>query len=351
MSKQYQGTAHRHQPRRVYAIGDVHGCAAELESLLAALTIDRDTLVVFLGDYVDRGLDSRRVIDIVVALRNRCEVVALMGNHEAMFLDFLERPESVGSGLFILNGGSATLGNYAGPNGTFEVPQAHIEFLKSLKLFHETETHFFVHAGVPLKKKLRDLDPVLDRETFLWTRGPFLTTRENWDKIIVHGHTPSEQPERFANRINVDTGCVFGGDLTAYDVLDDRFISVPRIPFSEVATPMLTDDSKRIAVRFNGRMPVHAGRPGQKRIDFETLNYNQFGLLLKELPKSEMAGFNNGDIIEGTIGDDHRTAVEFEGQIVRVEQRNGLSLYGVKIEKVSSDRGSNGNGGWLSRPA
>lgn len=337
--------------RRIYAIGDVHGCAAELELLLKKLEIDKDTLVIFLGDYVDRGTDSRRVIDLVIQLRERCEVVALMGNHEAMFIDFLERPESIGSGLFILNGGSTTLANYAGPGGSFDVPQAHIEFLKSLKLFHETETHFFVHAGVPLRKKLNELDPILDRETFLWTRGAFLTSKENWSKVIVHGHTPSDHPERFSNRVNVDTGCVFGGDLTAYDVREDKFVSVARIPMHERVAPMLTDESKRVAVRFNGRMPVSLGRPGQKRIEFETLNYNQFGLLLREVHVSVAASFANGDIVEGTIGSDHRTAVEFEGQIVRTEHRQGLALYGVKIDKVSSDRGPNGSGDWLSRPA
>lgn len=337
--------------RQIFAIGDVHGCATELESLLAHLPINRETLVIFLGDYVDRGFDSRRVIDIVVDLKKRCEVVALMGNHEAMFLDFLERPESMGSGLFILNGGGATLANYAGPNGSFEVPQAHVEFLKSLKLFYETESHFFVHAGVPLKKKLRDLDPVLDRETFLWTRGPFLTTTENWGKIVVHGHTPTDQPERRPNRVNVDTGCVFGGHLTAYDVTGDKFISVERIPFEEKAAPVLTESgSLRIAVRFNGRMPVSASKPGQRRLEFETLNFNQFGLLLREIRPMGIAVFENGDVIEGTIGDDHRTAVEFEGQIVRTESRQGLALYGVKIEKISTSNDT-GSGGWINRPA
>lgn len=355
MFKQIFGSSgpNKAQTRRIYAVGDVHGCAAELEMLIKKLEIDRDTLVIFLGDYVDRGTDSRRVIDLVLELRERCEVIALMGNHEAMFIDFLERPESIGSGLFILNGGSSTLANYAGPGGSFDIPQTHIEFLKSLKLFHETETHFFVHAGVPLRKKLRELDPILDRETFLWTRGAFLTSKESWDKIIVHGHTPADQPEHFANRINVDTGCVFGGALTAYDVTNDRFISVERQPASERTMPVLTDESKRIAVRFAGRMPVHAGRPGEKRVEFETLNYNQFGLLLRETKLSTAVRFANGDVIEGTIGDDHRTAVQFEGQIVRTETRHGLALYGVKLEKVSNDQGANGTGGdgWMTRPA
>lgn len=335
--------------RQIYAIGDVHGCAAELESLIAHLTIDKSTLVIFLGDYVDRGSDSRRVIDLIIDLRKRCEVVALMGNHEAMFLDFLERPESIGSGLFILNGGGTTLANYGGPEGSWEVPQAHVEFLKSLKLYYETESHFFVHAGVPLRKRLRDLDPVVDRETFLWTRGPFLTTDENWEKIVVHGHTPQIDPERRPNRVNVDTGCVFGGFLTAYDVTNDRFISIEKIPYEETAPPVLTEPGLRVAVRFNGRMPVRAGKPGLPRFEFETLNYNQFGLLLREAGPS--CGLVVGDIIEGSIGEDYRTSVDFEGAIVRVESRNGLSLYGVKIDRISTKNDTGGSGGWISRPA
>ncbi|MDX9730919.1 MAG: metallophosphoesterase family protein [Bdellovibrionales bacterium] len=346
--------------RRIYAIGDVHGCALELEKLISMLEIDRDTLVVFLGDYVDRGTESRRVIDLVLELRGRCEVVALMGNHEAMFLDFLERPESIGSGLFVLNGGGTTLANYAGPKGSFEIPKAHVDFLKGLKLFHETEHHFFVHAGVPLRKRLADLHLEEDRETFLWTRGPFLTTEERWEKIIVHGHTPNADPERRANRINVDTGCVFGGALTAYDVNRDQFISVERIEPHLRAVPQLIDEGPlRVAVRFNGRMPVSVGKPGQKRFGFVTLNYNQFGLLLQALPageadssSSEEPYFTTGDVVEGTIGDDHRTAVEFEGQIVRAEHRQELALYGVKLDRVSADHGSSGDEseGWLVRP-
>lgn len=339
--------------RKIYAIGDVHGCAAELENLLRKLEITPETLVVFLGDYVDRGHDSRRTIDIVLELKSRCEVVALMGNHEAMFLDFLERPESVGAGLFILNGGATTLANYSEPGtGSFEIPHAHLEFLKSLKLFFQTETHFFVHAGVPLKKKLKDLDVVLDREVFLWTRGPFLTTNENWGKVVIHGHTPSEEPERKSNRINVDTGCVFGGALTAYDLVADKFISVDRAQPGEVEPQVLHRDvqGQRIAVRFNGRMPVTAGKPGQVRQSFETLNYNQFGLLLTEPLGPGGPYFKIGDFVQGTIGNDVRTEVPFEGQVVRLEARQGMVVFGVKIDKISTGNDS-GSPGWIQRPA
>lgn len=345
------GSSKSSSDRQIYAIGDVHGCAAELEKLIKKLSIDKDTLVVFLGDYVDRGHDSRRTIDLVLELGTRCEVIPLMGNHEAMFLDFLERPESVGSGLFILNGGGTTLENYAVGDGGFEVPQAHIDFLKNLKLFHQTDTHFFVHAGVPLRKKLADLDVETEREVFLWTRGPFLSTDEKWDKIIVHGHTPNEMPEKRHNRVNCDTGCVFGGALTAYDVYNDGFISVERIPIRD-QPPVLQRqvDGVRIAVRFAGRMTVQAGRPGEKRMDFETLNYNQFGLLLREMHMSANPHFQVGDFVDGVIGNDYRTAVEFQGQVVRVESRQGLVVFGVKIDKISTGNDS-GQPGWIVRPA
>lgn len=338
--------------RQTYAIGDVHGCAHELEVLLKKLSIDRDTKIVFLGDYVDRGADSRRVIDLILDLSARCEVIPLMGNHEAMFLDFLERPESMGSGLFILNGGGSTLANYATSGGAFEVPHEHIEFLKNLPIYHQTKTHFFVHAGVPLRKKLADLDPIVDREVFLWTRGPFLSTDESWGKVIVHGHTPNEMPEKRHNRINCDTGCVFGGALTAYDVNNDAFIAVDRIPLRD-QPPILHRqyDGKRIAVRFNGRMVVSAGRPGEARQQFETLNYNQFGLLLRETQMSANPFFQVNDFIEGVIGHDYRTAVEFEGQVVRVESRQGLVVFGVKLDKISTANDSGHNSNWLKRPA
>ncbi len=338
--------------RKTYAIGDIHGCAPELETLLSRLEISAETLVIFLGDYIDRGFDSRGVIDLIIDLRKRCEVVALMGNHESMLLDFLEHPESVGAGFFILNGGSSTLDNYAGVGGSFEIPQTHIEFLKGLRLFYETPTHFFVHAGVPPEKKLRDLDPIIDRETLLWIRGPFLTNKESWDKVIVHGHSPCETPEKWPNRINVDTGCVFGRSLTAYDVNEDCFVSVDYFAHQQIVPPIQSETSRRIAIRFNGRMPVSAARSGGKRTAFETLNYNQFGLLFQETQATSEPSFETGDLIEGTIGEDPLTLVDFEGQIVRVGYRGDIANYGVKLNKISIDPGSNntGFGAWLNRP-
>ena len=324
--------------RSVYAIGDVHGCATSLERLLARLRIREDTLVIFLGDYVDRGKDSRRVIDVVLDLQRRCEVVTLMGNHEAMWLDFLDRPESMGAGLFILNGGGATLAQYAQRNGSFEIPQAHVDFLRGLRLTYETDTHFFVHAGVPLDKPLQAIDPKADRQTLLWSRGPFLQTEQRWDKVVVHGHTPTPVPEKRPNRINIDTGCVFGGHLTAYDLTHDRFVSVRQTPLPDAVPESLVEiaEGRRRAVRFPGRMPVRASRPGRPPMEFVTLNYNPVGLLLQEFFPAGGLALREGDVVRGHIGDDPLTAVAFQGVVVRTQSWKGMTLYGVRIERLEA---------------
>jgi serine/threonine protein phosphatase 1 len=154
---------------RIFAIGDIHGCAIELEALLRKIDPMKDDLVVFLGDYIDRGIDSRRVIDIILDLAKRCEVVALKGNHEAMFLDFLEHPESVGAGLFVLNGGFSTLVNYTAPNGAIEIPESHVSFYRDLQLSYETERFFFVHAGIP-DQPLSTINAEKHEQNMLWSR-------------------------------------------------------------------------------------------------------------------------------------------------------------------------------------
>ena len=350
--------------RRVIAIGDIHGCAKELRELLMKVAPSRDDLVIFLGDYVDRGPDSRAVIDQILETQVRCEVISLMGNHEQMFLDFLENPDSVGAGLFILNGGAATLARYAvaqSDDGAYVIPQDHLTFVRSLKVFVQSPEHLFVHAGVPTQKlDLSFLDPDADKETCLWTRGAFLTQDIPFSKTVVHGHTPQMRPDRRARRVNIDTGCVFGGALTAYDVSLDRFISVSRQGKSavgEMRDEALGDQllarryqNSRVAVRFNGRMPVFVGKRGELRHSLTTLNYNQFGLLLIQRPEDgTQALFEVGDRLDGSFGNlDHR-AVAFEGEVTRIESREGLMLYGVKLEQVSAELDSN-QSLWIARP-
>jgi len=330
----------------LYAIGDIHGCARELELLLEQIQPKPSDTVVFLGDYIDRGPDSKGVIDLILDLQKKANVVTLKGNHEQLFLDFLESPQSPGAGVFILNGGAATLASYPGPGGTFEIPERHIEFLYGLKLSFETPTHFFVHAGVPLKP----LDKIgkEDTDALLWSRQPFLSSDYRWAKTIVHGHTPVNAPEVLENRINLDTGCVYNGYLTALELPTGRLIQVHREKAPVQVQVHAPTNEHRVAVRFTGRLPVHVKSAQGTSWIFETLNYNQFGVLMREVgPPNGEAVLAKGQKIEGTIGPSGPAAIQFEGVVARVESRSDVRLYGVSLNRVA-----NGNDGreWIERP-
>ncbi len=341
--------------------------------LLTKINPQKNDTVVFLGDYIDRGPDSRTVIDLILDLKKRCGVVCLKGNHEDMFLDFLERPASKGAGLFILNGGSATLASYGSGGGSFEVPREHIEFLYTLKLWHETEDYFFVHAGVPeqpLSSVREEDDSIL-----LWAREPFLSSQYQWEKRIIHGHTPMPAVESRMNRINIDTGCVFDGSLTAVEMPGEVFHQIRRQAQREPVRELTISDDVRIAVRFEGRLPVLCSRAGEAPIEFETLNYNQFGLLMRDPRPSKDLVFNAGDQIEGVIGQDskstargafanssnssqvsqakspagpsaQRDPVQFTGTVVRSETRGASPVYAIKIDRITD--GSDGRK-WITR--
>lgn len=213
--------------RLVYAVGDVHGHALELRALLRAIGADaaaarpaEPPLLVFLGDYVDRGPDSRGVLETLLALEaeGAFETVALKGNHEDALIRFLADPGYADA--WIDNWGEATLRSYGiDPWGGAAVqarfaavlPDAHRDFLGRLVLSHTVGDYHFVHAGVRPGVALhaqaaRDL---------MWIRHEFLLSDEPFGKVVVHGHTPAYDPEVRENRIGVDTGCYFTGVLTA----------------------------------------------------------------------------------------------------------------------------------------
>jgi serine/threonine protein phosphatase 1 len=216
----------------VYAIGDVHGRADLLDELLGkvepdALAHDADRrILLFVGDYIDRGPDSAGVIErITRGLPQGFEALCLKGNHEAMMLDFLARPERLG--LWLHNGAITTLASYglayddfaAHPDGGADcrdalaraMPGSHHRFFNELRLSAEIGDYFFVHAGVRPGVALDAQDP----EDLVWIREEFLGSRADFGKVVIHGHTPVEAPEVRPNRIGIDTGAWQTGVLTA----------------------------------------------------------------------------------------------------------------------------------------
>ena len=217
---------------RIYAIGDIHGCSDLLETLLDQITADnlmradvQSIKLVFLGDYIDRGPDSARVIDTLMhGLPGGYEAIFLKGNHEAMMLEALE--DSKAASFWMQNGGYETIASYTFrkelrdsdpetddpmPVFTQHLPPEHLDFLTSLQHSYQCGDYFFAHAGVHPDKPL---DEQKDRD-LMWIRDRFLFSEKDFGKIIVHGHTPVREVDTADNRIGIDTAAVYGGKLTA----------------------------------------------------------------------------------------------------------------------------------------
>ena len=313
---------------KTFAIGDIHGCAEELNDLITKLPLDDDSTIVFLGDYVDRGPNSKGVIEKIIELQNQYNVVTLQGNHESMMLGFLEDPSSPLAGLFILNGGSATLASYLNKNDTYDIPKEHIDFLESLKLYHETDTHFFVHAGVP-NIKLSELNHEEYRNQLLWVRGSFLNSSFQWEKTIVHGHTPNKEVERTPQRINLDTGCVFKGYLSAIEVHSGDLYQVRAREDIPITYLKESPQISRVAKRFMGKIPVYVENKNGYD-EFMTVNYNEFGLLIVDISGGERI-FEVGQILKGKVGALNTEQVDFTGQVVRHQKRGNEIAYGIQM--------------------
>jgi serine/threonine protein phosphatase 1 len=202
-----------------FAVGDIHGQKDKLLSLLAHCedySAEVKTRFVFIGDYIDRGPDSNGVIDILIRLQQSSkEVICLRGNHEAALLEVLDGGPSY---RFLLMGGDATLASY-GVQKARDIPAAHLEWMKSLPYYYEDDLRLFVHAGVDLGRQLGKQS----ENDLLWIREPFLSDLRQYDRLIVHGHTPlrSFMPEVKSNRINIDTAAAYGGPITAAVFRDD----------------------------------------------------------------------------------------------------------------------------------
>jgi serine/threonine protein phosphatase 1 len=219
----------------LYAFGDIHGDLEKLDELLACMPLEPGDRLVFLGDYIDRGEDSRGVIDRLIELRAKYDCIFLLGNHESMFLDFLGWTDEAyfGGDAFLLNGGDRTLAGYGyfdreeTNREGFHLPKEHEDFLLGLVLSHIEGDYVFVHAGLAQEHlQSGDLAYALRKsrpEDLLWNRTSG-DLPHDLNVTMIYGHTPNED---FSVRwncpfsIGIDTGAVYGGPLSAIRLPDE----------------------------------------------------------------------------------------------------------------------------------
>lgn len=221
---------------RIYAIGDIHGRVDLLDQLLERVDVDLSkkpiavNIGIFLGDYIDRGPQSRQVVDRLVARSRTHRTIFLKGNHETFLTGFITDPAILGDWQRL--GGLETLISYGlAPSINADanaqrvlasrlaqaLPESHHRFFENLKLCFTCGDYYFVHAGV------RPGIPLLQQreEDLLWIRNDFLACDKMFEKIIVHGHTPVRTVEIRPNRINIDTGAYATGYLTCLVLEED----------------------------------------------------------------------------------------------------------------------------------
>ena len=198
---------------RTIAIGDIHGCSIALNALIEAIDPQPDDTIIPLGDYVDRGLDSKGVLDQLIAMSNHCHLVPILGNHDEMMLHARDSDADFQHWTNI--GGDATLDSYSSAGTLSHIPPEHFQFLEKCVPYFETGTHLFLHANY---------DPALpldqqDEHTLRWLSlrdsvpGPHCS-----GKIVVVGHTPQPEVLDLGYLICIDTNCCDGGWLTALEV-------------------------------------------------------------------------------------------------------------------------------------
>ncbi|MEL6292799.1 MAG: metallophosphoesterase family protein [Pseudomonadota bacterium] len=216
----------------IYAVGDIHGYTDELERALELIERDggANAETIFVGDYVDRGPDSAGVLDILIeGQAEGRNWITLKGNHDRLFEWFMEDPPRNDPHLLVglhwfheRIGGLETMGSYGvslkkqmrlkelHTEARENVPQSHVDFLRSLPLKHETPDLFFVHAGI---RPGIDLD-AQEEEDLLWIRTPFHRETRAHPKLIIHGHTPVDHATHYGNRVNLDSGAGYGSPIS-----------------------------------------------------------------------------------------------------------------------------------------
>lgn len=222
---------------RIYAVGDLHGCADLLSGAFDVIDADLARsrpgrcIEVFLGDYIDRGPDTRLTLDLLIERRRLRETVFVRGNHESILTSFLDEPRFLASWGQL--GGLATLASYGLAMSADDLtrreqdirnafaaalPSTHNEFLIGLVPSFTCGDFFFTHAGVRPGVSLGNQS----EHDLMWIREPFLSSERSFGKMVVHGHTPVREPDVRSSRINIDTGAYATGKLTVLAIEDDR---------------------------------------------------------------------------------------------------------------------------------
>ena len=225
-------------PENIYAIGDVHGCfdfQVQLEQKIIedGIELSGEKLIIYLGDLVDRGENSAAVIEhCQTPLPDGFKRICICGNHDQAFLEFVENPKMTSEWMQF--GGDKTLGSYGLDVEHFKslklgakdfaelvqqsIPPYHVQFLREMPVALVTPKVIFVHAGM---RPGLAFDKHTD-EDFMWVRQEFLIEKRATDKIIVHGHTPSDKPILGPGRVGIDTGAYAGGTLTALKLVPGK---------------------------------------------------------------------------------------------------------------------------------
>lgn len=218
---------------RVFAIGDIHGCCKTFKKLLLdKIVLKKSDKIYCIGDYVDRGKDSKGVIDFIIELRKiGYQIFTLRGNHEQMMLDSSIDNKKLEH--WLINGGEQTLESF-GISSVKKLTKKYLNFLKQTEIFIATDKYIFVHAGLNF-----NLDnPFTDKEAMLWIRDEYFDKSKINNRFLIHGHTPLPLKLIYKqlkhNRINIDAGCVFKaipslGNLVAISLPDMQIISIPNI--------------------------------------------------------------------------------------------------------------------------
>ncbi len=201
-----------------YVVGDIHGMFDPLLHLLDSIPLKREDRLIFLGDYVDRGPASKEVVELLMSMARDREVIFLRGNHEEMLISCVDMGKDCLTWEF--NGAGATIRSFGG----IEVVRSYLDFFKSAVYYYQIGRYVMVHGGVKPGVPLERQDPW----DLVWIRDEFIFSKDPIPgKVVVFGHTPFERPLIMEDKIGIDTGCVYGGHLTALRLEDLEIYSVP----------------------------------------------------------------------------------------------------------------------------